>query len=453
MRIQRFVIIKTSLGCDAGQTGPVDRGASIATSRIPGITECFCKEAIASDIFNELTKGSEALGFPAAVGGEERHGDLLVQGVAIDVVDPSVLRRRVPGRDPGDVAVEEENHVGVFSAPVKPEAEAFRGDVRGGETHVAPAGIVHADTGDQIRQRGKERRRPAVAPGVSRDDKRALCPDQRGRNVAHGIGRERAGPDRHPLRLVERIRPNLLGQDLPRGSHVHRALGRAVRELQRPRDRLLDVQPRPYFPRIPAVLPHEGLLIGRVLQPMHVFRAGAQELPRFRERAQAGEDEDRRASDTGVVHALAQSLRADVDVDEDSRRPSGYARMPVDHGNGGDLGRTCDDPGPGSRPLPLTLHDSLDDGWVVRPDIHEAFCDTRLVRFVSTWGYYLVGIHSSTHFPERLKQGKRGSVSAPVVLKNRISLQQCSGDQTTHFPDPFREPVVLGCLSDGGGVP
>ena len=123
-----------------------------STGRVDGIFEGGYQGWILSDIPNQLGERGEALHSPASVGREERQRDLLVQRVAVNMVDFCVLRRRIDRWDPGHVAVQKKYCVRVAGAAVGAETESFRCDVREGKAHVTSSCVVDTNAWDEVCQ-------------------------------------------------------------------------------------------------------------------------------------------------------------------------------------------------------------------------------------------------------------------------------------------------------------
>jgi hypothetical protein len=125
MLIQRFLVAQTGSGGNVAQTMPVALGAGNFASRILGTLKCCCELDIILEMVYQLHKRSKTVCSPAATSREERNWDLLVQWVAINVIDSGIFGRRIARWDPGDIAVKQKHHIGIFGAFVSAESEAF----------------------------------------------------------------------------------------------------------------------------------------------------------------------------------------------------------------------------------------------------------------------------------------------------------------------------------------
>lgn len=132
---------------------------------------------------------------------------------------------------------------------------------------------------------------------------------------------------------------------------------------------------------IPAVLPHDGLLIRRVLKKVAVLCARTKQLTGLGVGDKAGEDENRDPSNACIVDAMSKSLGANVNMNDDGLWLSRDSGISISHGDGNDLRRASEDPRPCIRPLSLALDDCLDDGGVVGADIDKARSDSGLMEW------------------------------------------------------------------------
>jgi hypothetical protein len=105
----------------------------------------------------------------------------------------------------------------------------------------------------------------------------------------------------------------------------------------------LIVPPRLDLRRIPAVLGHNRLLVGDVLDPMHPLRPVAPHLHLEREGHHARKDQHGGPPRAGIVHRLPERLRSDVDVHQHALGFARVARVAVGHGHGQQLRRAGHD--------------------------------------------------------------------------------------------------------------
>ncbi|PHH84012.1 hypothetical protein CDD83_2630 [Cordyceps sp. RAO-2017] len=158
----------------------------------------------------------------------------------------------------------------------------------------------------------------------------------------------------------------------------------------------------------------------------------------------AGQDDDGRAPDAGVVHALAQRLRADVDVDQHRLRPARHARVAVGHRDGRHLGRAGHKPRPRPGPLPLAPDHGLEDGRVVGPDVDEAGRHAGLLCVFTQRRQRREEDDADgrmPYLPQRLDQGKRG----------RRPLPYGAGDDDAGGDGTLGDDAMAAGAGDGGG--
>ena len=221
-------------------------------------------------------------------------------------------------RDPGDVAVDDEDDIGGRDGVVDAVAQAEGGAVLVGEAQVAAAGVEHAQARDGVGEGDEFVHGRVVAPAVADDEERRGGVHEGGGERVHGGGGQGAGAEGGPVAGVEGVGLELLFHGFARAVEVDGAGGAAGGELQGPTHHLLDVAARLDLARVAAVLADDLFLVRHVLDPVDVFGAGAAQLAFDRVGAEAGEDEDGRSAARGVVDGCAETLGSDVDVDDDA---------------------------------------------------------------------------------------------------------------------------------------
>lgn len=109
-------------GADGGQAGGVFSFQGIPAGLVG--REGFSEGGIGGDVGVELFQGGRGVDFVARLGGDVEDGDLLLQGVGIEVEYPCAGLRLALGWYPRDVAVGDEDDVGGGDAIVDAVSEA-----------------------------------------------------------------------------------------------------------------------------------------------------------------------------------------------------------------------------------------------------------------------------------------------------------------------------------------
>ncbi len=246
--------------------------------------------------------------------------------------DLRAVARPVDRRNPGDVAVDDEDRVGVVEERVLPllvplARQIERVVVR--EVHRARHGFEHADAkplaeAHQLADRGR------IASEIGRHDQGVpsrgeCCDDRRGR-----IGRKRRRRDRPPVpHIYGNRRGELLLENLAGSHQVGGALRVAIGDLQRAVHDLLDIPTGADLVVVFHVAAHDTALVGNILKPLDELVAAAAKLALLREGRGAGENEDGHAALGGVMDGAADRLRAAFDVDEHGLRLAAHQREAV----------------------------------------------------------------------------------------------------------------------------
>ena len=271
--------------------------------------------------------------------------------------------------DPGDVAVDDEDEVGIGQSRAVPNPQVERVIRR--EVHVRPR--VHLDDrqGELVGQRDQPGDGVRPAAGVTRDHERPLgCAEPPGhggqrpllRNGGHGGWRRRG------IREVDK--GQRLGKDLAGRGQIH-GTGRIGRgEPECPPDHLADVRRAVEFVLPLHVLPHDAGLIEDILNELHVAVPGPGELAAIGERRPPREDEHRNAATRGIVHSPAQIGRAGVHVDDDGLGATGDLSEPMGRADGHRL-MGADDQGRHGLLSRPELRKGLDQGRMVRAEVDE----------------------------------------------------------------------------------
>ncbi len=292
--------------------------------------------------------------------------------------DRDTVARLVHGRDPGDIAVDDENGVGCFEQRVLPLLVPLarlveRIVVR--KVHRTRNGFKNADS-ELLAKPHQLADGSRIAAEIRGHDKRTLCLGERGDNRCGGVGRKRRRRDRPPLRRIDRNRGSeLFLQHFSRGHQIDRPFRVAVGDLQRAMHDLLHVPAGADLVVVFHVAADDAALIADVLEPVDELVAAAAKLSLLRKGRGAGKDEDRGAAFGGIVDSAAERLGAAFDVDEHGLRLAAHLREAVGAAQRHHLVRAGDQ----ARNLPaghLCLRDRLDQRRVIAAEIGEDVSDS-----------------------------------------------------------------------------
>ena len=232
--------------------------------------------------------------------------------------------------------------------------------------------LEHGDTGE-LREFLDHLRRAGVASGVAGDQDRIFRRD------------EPLGERRHHLRIgaaggrgaepVGRIAADLvhapvLSQRLALHHQINRPARLALHDRMRPLQRLFDDNAGRKRPLPLQIGPHQARLIERLLHPMHVGIARADQFAVRGKRRLAGHQQDRQATAEQVVHRVRGIGGADVDVNDHALTAPGDQSVASRHVRSGVLVRTADDLRHRLAKLAMARH-LLDDRRVIGAEITE----------------------------------------------------------------------------------
>ena len=269
--------------------------------------------------------------FPSSFSWDIEHGDLVLQRIGINVEDSARRGRFALRWDPGDIAVDHKDEVGGFDTVVDAVAEAEKGGVVGGETHVAATSVEDAEAGDAVGDAHEFRDSRMIAPRVAGNDEWLLSIDQGVADGLDGFFREGCGAQGLPVCLIQGIGFNLFFHDFSRSNEVCGACRCTSCVLQCSSYHLLDILPAFEFGRETAVLADNLLLIGYVLNPMDVLGPGARVLAVTCVWGETGEDQDRSSTTGSIVDRCSQPLGSHIHMYNDALRFGGKSSVAISH--------------------------------------------------------------------------------------------------------------------------